>query len=687
MYEWETNGYMVKITLSAVFLSLLFAVFLFFPLLTTKKPIEKVHAQTPPIIAQDTFQRPNQTYWGTASDGQTWEGDANTNSLFSIYNNTGQKTSDPGAQVGLLGPTISDAQTLVTFYMEQTYVNSNLGTVIRYKGGNFYKALIGETPEKGCPTGYNFMIKKQVNGNCVVLAYQTFNPIVGTFYTIRFQVIGKKLSAKVWQTGTTEPSNWMLTATDATYTSGRVGVRAYSVSPAIAHFASFTSCSGGNCVAPTPTPTPTPSAYSICGTIYNDINKDTYYVSPDTPYNANNTITFSGPTNTTVTTTNSGAYCTGNSLLPGTYTVSYTPPQSYGATYPIPISFLVTVGGFCNSNGYHDANCTNGSITGLDFGITNEFSWFQGVCSDFRQDNGVNDPLPNPAGSGTSCGGVPNSYASVPGSVCSNPGIVFSGDSFSSFGQGQASANPNNWMVGGPSYSENFTPTNKTVIRTSYSYMTTTATQAGIDLTDPTRDVSQYCGMGGLSNCTLSSTLPDNVYVANGNLTLNSYAFPTSKNYVILVNGNLTIAGNILVPTGSTATFSVAGTISVLPSVGESSVTSQDADIQGLYSADNSFLIQSFAASPSQCNSDGTPKDKRLNITGAIVVNAAGTGGTIQNNRDLCQQDLNCPTFTVSLGNGNVSGNNPNAGIGLTYVLNAPKFIKHQNYLWQEVAP
>ncbi len=42
------------------------------------------------ILAQDTFQRPNQALWGTASDGHTWGGDANTVSVFSIVNTTGR---------------------------------------------------------------------------------------------------------------------------------------------------------------------------------------------------------------------------------------------------------------------------------------------------------------------------------------------------------------------------------------------------------------------------------------------------------------------------------------------------------------------------------------------------------------------------------------------------------------------
>src|SRR5947209_6893677 len=41
------------------------------------------------IIASDAFHRANQTYWGTASDGQRWGGEANSYSSFSIYNNTG----------------------------------------------------------------------------------------------------------------------------------------------------------------------------------------------------------------------------------------------------------------------------------------------------------------------------------------------------------------------------------------------------------------------------------------------------------------------------------------------------------------------------------------------------------------------------------------------------------------------
>src|SRR5258708_7414205 len=42
------------------------------------------------ILAQDTFQRTNQQFWGTSSDGRLWGIDANSNNAFSIVNHTGQ---------------------------------------------------------------------------------------------------------------------------------------------------------------------------------------------------------------------------------------------------------------------------------------------------------------------------------------------------------------------------------------------------------------------------------------------------------------------------------------------------------------------------------------------------------------------------------------------------------------------
>src|SRR5947209_6751575 len=44
------------------------------------------------VLVQDSFQRPNQTFWGSASDGQAWVGDAMGSAHFFIVNNMGQVT-------------------------------------------------------------------------------------------------------------------------------------------------------------------------------------------------------------------------------------------------------------------------------------------------------------------------------------------------------------------------------------------------------------------------------------------------------------------------------------------------------------------------------------------------------------------------------------------------------------------
>src|SRR5436305_7320594 len=55
-------------------------------------------ASTAPI-AQDTFQRANQSLWGVSSDGHLWSGDANTSKDFSINGNVGQiKQSGSGSE-------------------------------------------------------------------------------------------------------------------------------------------------------------------------------------------------------------------------------------------------------------------------------------------------------------------------------------------------------------------------------------------------------------------------------------------------------------------------------------------------------------------------------------------------------------------------------------------------------------
>ncbi|MDO8658464.1 MAG: hypothetical protein Q7K55_06990 [Candidatus Levybacteria bacterium] len=475
--------------------------------------------------------------------------------------------------------------------------------------------------------------------------------------------------------------------------------------------------------------------YSVKGAVFFDNNSNGLFESGETAYNLGSIIV--AITGHTTPPTNDGTYKI-DDLVAGTYTINQITPSGYSNTIPAPSSYSIIVGPTalpCNdgdgvpgryspnvnpSGEKLDATCTIGfSIENLNFGISKVFPWFQGTGGDIRIDSsigggpGFNDSLPS---SGNNCGGsdYPSNYASIydrsappPDTDFSNsPGVIFSGDPnplvFANFGSGQASTE--NWYVGNTQTStwpETFKPVRPGVIRTSYNYYATTIRQNG---TPTTPLSSAQCGVGDISNCTLPANLPNGAYIADTdgvyskdtNVTLNSWT-PTNGNYLFLIDGDLTINGDIKIKVGSTATFSVSGNIIVDKNVGAPlancnetdqsrcicDVTREDqryCNIEGFYSTDNSFIINNKAAdSPNSgnvCGSvGGAQKDLRLNIAGSIVVNAGlnQTPGTLKNNRDLCNGNAICPAFAII--------ERPD------FILNAPDLIKHPNFVWQEIAP
>jgi len=181
-------------------------------------------------LAQDTFQRANQTHWGTASDGHTWGGDANSLNVFSISGNTGQISNGTTSYSAVLGPGATNAEVLFSGTISN-FNGTNLGAVLRWtNGNNWYKAYID---------GSNLIVQKKVNGNTTVLKSVAFAATAGTSYTLRFSVVGSTLSAKVWKTGNSEPTNWMVTVTDSTFQSGFCGLRMLIQNGAVANITSF----------------------------------------------------------------------------------------------------------------------------------------------------------------------------------------------------------------------------------------------------------------------------------------------------------------------------------------------------------------------------------------------------------------------------------------------------------------
>ena len=182
-------------------------------------------------LAQDTFQRASQTYWGTASDSQTWGGDANNSNVFSISGNTGKVSNGNTSYSAVLGPVATNAQVLFSGSISNLN-NVNFGAVLRWKdSNNWYKAYID---------GSNLVIQKKINGNTTILGQTTFNATAGTSYTMRFSVSGSTLTAKVWQTGNSEPANWMVNVTDSSLQSGYCGLRMLDQNAAVVTFTNFT---------------------------------------------------------------------------------------------------------------------------------------------------------------------------------------------------------------------------------------------------------------------------------------------------------------------------------------------------------------------------------------------------------------------------------------------------------------
>src|SRR6266581_10073 len=100
---------------------------------------------TPPpaFLAQDTFQRPNQTYWRTASNGMIWGGDANSSSSFSINNNAGLiKPSSAANLNAVLGLSVANAEVFMSGSMTALAGGANsLGVMLRWSNpSNYYRS-------------------------------------------------------------------------------------------------------------------------------------------------------------------------------------------------------------------------------------------------------------------------------------------------------------------------------------------------------------------------------------------------------------------------------------------------------------------------------------------------------------------------------------------------------------------
>jgi hypothetical protein len=182
-------------------------------------------------LAQDTFQRPNQAFWGTSSDGLAWGADAKNSQSFAIVNHMGQVTNGNGVYDAILGHMAVNSEVEFSGSLTQ-YTSSSLGALLRWTdANNLYKIFLG---------GGQLILLKKVAGVVTVLQTVPFPAKDGTSYTFRFRAVGQLLFARAWPTAQVEPQTWMLMVTDKDLQSGYDGIRMVVQAGTTASIASFT---------------------------------------------------------------------------------------------------------------------------------------------------------------------------------------------------------------------------------------------------------------------------------------------------------------------------------------------------------------------------------------------------------------------------------------------------------------
>lgn len=256
-------------------------------------------------------------------------------------------------------------------------------------------------------------------------------------------------------------------------------------------------------------------------------------------------------------------------------------------------------------------------------------TWFQGIGGDMRQDSGFNDPMPtlSPTPLYASILTLPRSQS---------PGVIYSGTG-PIFGGGKPSAK--DWLVLNNPYTLGKSTSHAAIEGVLKKYAIIPTNISGFNCT---------------SSCDLGSVLlAKGAYRATGNIQIQATTSPKilPGTYVLLVDGNVTIKGEINLDSGVFLLISSNNDIVVNGDVNK---------IAGFYSADRNFTVQDL--------SPGSPQ--QLIIDGLVVANAK-TGGVFSDQRILADKTI--PSVVIV--------ERPDM------ILNTPGYLRKQNYIWQEVTP
>lgn len=184
-------------------------------------------------LVADSFERADQPYWGTSSDGHAWQADANRLRYFAIADHAGVINAPVQALTctALLGPDVASVE--ITFSASLSrYGPSLLGAVLRWSDpGDFYLLYLD---------GQNLGLARAMDGMFTPLQAVAFPARAGALYTFRFRAVGSRLFAMVWPTGQPALSEWQIALTDDALNTGQAGLRVFTQDGARVKVTAFT---------------------------------------------------------------------------------------------------------------------------------------------------------------------------------------------------------------------------------------------------------------------------------------------------------------------------------------------------------------------------------------------------------------------------------------------------------------
>ncbi|AMM21989.1 hypothetical protein AX769_19865 [Frondihabitans sp. PAMC 28766] len=195
-----------------------------------------------PVIqpfALDTFNRSVTGGWGSANTGGAWT-KAGSASNLTVSNNAGNLLlPTTGTQIAayLYGPSQTSSNLLYSFTLAKAPTGGGTYVSAIPRGistNNEYRAQV-----RLLPTGVVGLSLLAYNGSSTattLVSEKTISGLTaaaGTNYSVRVEAVGTSpttIRARVWVTGTTEPTTWQVTTTDSTpalQAAGGVGVLGY----------------------------------------------------------------------------------------------------------------------------------------------------------------------------------------------------------------------------------------------------------------------------------------------------------------------------------------------------------------------------------------------------------------------------------------------------------------------------